>query len=192
DILWGGTGVFGAELMVDRWEVTDTSWATVSYCDVAGGEAGVYVGDGSTLTWVDGNLEVDPQFVDIDGPDGDSSTWADNDFHLAGASPCIDVGDPGFAPLVGETDLDGEARVQACRVDMGSDETTADPPSGDADEDDDVDLADFGAFQACFGLTIANPDAPGPCFCAFDFDDSGEIDLPDHVALLAALTGPGT
>ncbi|MCP4594130.1 MAG: DUF1565 domain-containing protein, partial [bacterium] len=87
DILWGGTGVFGAELMVDRWEVTDTSWATVSYCDVAGGEAGVYVGDGSTLTWGDGNLEVDPQFVDIDGLDGDSSTWADNDFHLAGASP---------------------------------------------------------------------------------------------------------
>ena len=35
----------------------------------------------------DGNVSVDPLFVDIDGPDDDITTMADNDWHLSGVSP---------------------------------------------------------------------------------------------------------
>ncbi|MCK4340696.1 MAG: right-handed parallel beta-helix repeat-containing protein [Phycisphaerae bacterium] len=40
-----------------------------------------------------GNIGVDPLFFDPDGPDNDPDTWADNDYRLAFASPCIDAGD---------------------------------------------------------------------------------------------------
>ncbi|MBN2051633.1 MAG: right-handed parallel beta-helix repeat-containing protein [Spirochaetales bacterium] len=35
----------------------------------------------------DGNVDTDPLFVDIDGPDGDITTMADNDWHLSASSP---------------------------------------------------------------------------------------------------------
>ena len=44
------------------------------------------------------------------------------DLHLNAASPAIDSGDPAFAAAAGETDMDGENRVQNARVDMGADE----------------------------------------------------------------------
>jgi len=45
-----------------------------------------------------------------------------SDFHLSASSPAIDKGNPNFVAAVGETDLDGDNRVQDQRVDMGSDE----------------------------------------------------------------------
>lgn len=42
--------------------------------------------------------------------------------HLSDLSHAINAGDPLFAPAVGETDIDGEARVQGGRVDIGADE----------------------------------------------------------------------
>lgn len=42
----------------------------------------------------EGNIGVDPLFVDPDGPDNDPDTYADNDYRLAPGSPCIDAGNP--------------------------------------------------------------------------------------------------
>lgn len=57
---------------------------TVSYSDIDGGESNIYVEPGSQLFWEEGNLEIDPLFVDM---------WS-GDFNLRWRSPCIDRGDP--------------------------------------------------------------------------------------------------
>jgi len=80
------------------------------------------IGDG-LCAGSEGVISLDPVFVDPNGPDANPNTWEDNDYHLQSTSPCINAGDPNFVPEAGETDIDGEPRVQQCRVDMGSDET---------------------------------------------------------------------
>ncbi len=59
---------------------------TVSYSDVEGDEAGLYVQDGFTLTWGDGNIDASPQFVD-------------SEFRLSPGSRCIDAGDSTAVPV---------------------------------------------------------------------------------------------
>ncbi|MDP7453789.1 MAG: right-handed parallel beta-helix repeat-containing protein, partial [Arenicellales bacterium] len=61
---------------------------TISYSLVENGQDSVDINDG-ILNWGDGNIDVDPMFVDT----------ANNDFTLQYTSPCIDAGDP---------DLDGD------------------------------------------------------------------------------------
>lgn len=63
-----------------------------------------------------GNTGQNPDMVDPDGADGVIGTLDDN-LHLRPTSPCVNRGDV-LAPD-GEIDLDGAARVQQCRVDMG-------------------------------------------------------------------------
>ncbi|GIW40950.1 MAG: hypothetical protein KatS3mg076_1527 [Candidatus Binatia bacterium] len=58
------------------------------------------------------SLFADPSLVDP----------ASGDLHLAQGSPALDAGDPAFAPAPGETDIDGEPRVNGVRVDVGADE----------------------------------------------------------------------
>ena len=53
-----------------------------------------------------------PQFSNISIPD----------LHLTESSPARDVGNPSFITGAGETDIDGENRVQNNQVDMGADE----------------------------------------------------------------------
>jgi hypothetical protein len=73
--------------------------ASVSYCNVQGGEGSVYVGDtGDVLIWGEGNIDADPRFV------------GNGDYHLSQVSPCIDAGtDAGVY-----TDLDGSSRPVDC------------------------------------------------------------------------------
>ena len=59
-----------------------------------------------------GLLNIDPLFVNA----------MTGDYHLSAGSPCIDAGDPSYVALPGETDIDGEARVQGAAIDLGSDE----------------------------------------------------------------------
>ena len=58
----------------------------------------------------------------------------------------------------------------------------------DADDDCDVDLADFLAFQTCFSGPGGSLD-PG-CEC-FDANDDGDADLGDFLDFQTAYTGPG-
>ena len=66
-------------------------------------------------TGQDGNISADPLFADR----------AEKDFHLSGESPCRDAGDDSVVQ-VGETDLDGNPRIQGPHVDIGAYEAT--PP----------------------------------------------------------------
>ncbi len=77
----------------------------------------------------EGNIDADPQFIqpgywDENGTPANlnDDIWIDGDYHLQSSSPCINAGDPAFTTDVIETDIDGEARIIAGRVDMGCDE----------------------------------------------------------------------
>jgi parallel beta-helix repeat protein len=75
----------------------DTSTPVINYCCIQD-----WLGGGT------GNFGDDPLLA----PDG---------FHLQPGSPCINAGDPS-ADYTGQTDIDGQPRVMAGRVDTGADE----------------------------------------------------------------------
>jgi hypothetical protein len=70
------------------------STASVSYCNVQGGEEKVIVGFSCTLDWGEGNIDEDPCFADpgywadkndpniIVEPDDPNALWIDGDYHL--------------------------------------------------------------------------------------------------------------
>ena len=85
---------------------------TVSYSDVEGGEAGVFVQSGFILNWGAGNIDRDPQFVEP----------GSGDYRLAAGSSCIDVGHNWGVPADG-TDLDSDGDTsELTPLDLG------DPP----------------------------------------------------------------
>ncbi|MHC5061765.1 MAG: right-handed parallel beta-helix repeat-containing protein, partial [Planctomycetota bacterium] len=122
-ILWGNTAFSGGnEIALSS--LTISSTINVAYCDVQGGQAGIY-GDigGNTINWGSGNIDTDPLFVDADGPDGIVGTEDDN-LRLSANSPCIDTGDSTAVTV--EHDLDGQPRIMdgddnsEAAVDMGA------------------------------------------------------------------------
>ena len=88
--------------------------ARVYYNNVYNNTENYRIGSPSTpldLTGVNGNMSIDPLFVDA----------ANGDFHLRPMSPCINAGDP-EGNYDGIIDIDGEPRVIEGRVDIGADE----------------------------------------------------------------------
>jgi hypothetical protein len=131
--LWSNTAILGNEIYLDAYYSSNSgieyiSEATVSYSDVEGGVDSVYVEPNSILNWGQGNIDADPCFVmlgywvDVNGTPADPNddVWVDGDYHLLWSSPCIDTGDPNYAPEPNETDLDGIPRVINNRIDMGA------------------------------------------------------------------------
>jgi len=58
----------------------------------------------------DGNITLDPRFVDPNGPDDSFSTYDDNDYHLLSDSPCVDAGTNSVLTPPG-LDMDGNLRI---------------------------------------------------------------------------------
>lgn len=82
-ILWASAG---REIMFGD-APTPSAVAVVTHTDAEGGADDVLVGNDGTLIWLDGNLDVDPRFVN-----GESG-----DYRLAADSECVDAGAPYFA-----------------------------------------------------------------------------------------------
>jgi len=114
-ILWGDTAPYASEVMVGALDYPTS--IQISYCDIQGGEQNVELAFGSSVTWGQGNIDLDPCFVNPDS----------NDYHLRPVSPCIDAGDPD-GDYTGQTDIDNEHRVMGGCVDMGADEYVSGPP----------------------------------------------------------------
>jgi hypothetical protein len=101
-IIWSSSAPLGATLYQ-----SGVGSVTVARCDVQGGSSGFALAAGSSLTYGPGNLDLDPLFVDIDGPDNNLLTLADNDYRLAAGSPCVDAGDNALVAL-DVVDIDGD------------------------------------------------------------------------------------
>ena len=129
----------------------------------------------------------DAAWIDDLAVTADNTTWTD----------IIALTDPGatstpWTPPAPGTDY--KVRVRSYTGTYGawddSDETftvSSDVGTGDCDDDGDVDLADFLAFQTCFTGPGGSLD-PG-CECA-DFNGDGDVDLQDFLSFQAAYTGP--
>jgi len=67
----------------------------------------------------EGNVALDPRFVDPDGPDDDPETYEDNDYRLSPDSGCIRRGQ-NEEWMSEAVDLDGNPRISFGTVDMGA------------------------------------------------------------------------
>jgi len=105
-IIRGNEAILGGSQIA----LLDVAAVTTSFCDVQGGEDGVYTENQCTVNWGQGNIDIDPFFADP----------CSNDYHLLPGSRCIHAGDPAYVPGNNETDLDGSQRVIAARIDMGA------------------------------------------------------------------------
>ncbi|UCE60225.1 MAG: hypothetical protein JSU63_00460 [Phycisphaerales bacterium] len=79
------------------------------------------------------NIDVDPLFVDPDGPDNDPDTWEDNDWRLLSGSSCIDSGNNSM--------LSSCARDLADNIRFMDDPATPDSGAGSAP------IVDMGAYE---------------------------------------------
>jgi hypothetical protein len=145
---------------------------------VEGGFAWAHIDPGATLDWGDGNIVVPPMFADPEN----------GDLHLVPGSPCIDAGDPSYA-APGLTDMDGEARVWAGRVDMGADEFGS-MRFGDMNCDGQIDAFDVEPFI----LALLDPNAyammhPGCEVQLADLNGDGAVDAFDVEPFVSALVG---
>ena len=62
----------------------DLASIMVSYCNIQGGQDDIITNDNVTVEWLDGNLDEDPLFADVEN----------GDFHLQEGSSCINAGNP--------------------------------------------------------------------------------------------------
>jgi parallel beta-helix repeat protein len=114
-VLWNNCASLGPEIWIGITAYPST--LSISYSDVKGGQASVFVDLGCTLNWGSGMVDADPLFADP----------LNNDYHLTVCSPCIDVGD-NRAPGIPGNDFDGELRIfdgnsdGIAVVDIGCDE----------------------------------------------------------------------
>jgi hypothetical protein len=111
-ILWNNSAPEGTEIWIGP-RSGDAATLTISYSDVKGGLASVYVDPGSTLNWGDGMIDEDPLFRNP----------GEDDFHLMAVvcddpddSPCIDAGSPDVNDLL--LDCDHGLGTEHC--DMGA------------------------------------------------------------------------
>ena len=110
-ILWNNTATNGANLYLAQDTYShQPSKATVEYCDVNQGSVSVYAPSGTSLTWGDGNISLDPLFTQP----------ARDIYRLSADSPCIDAGDPAYSVDEDAVDVDGFRRLFGDRVDMGA------------------------------------------------------------------------
>jgi len=108
-ILWSNSASKGAQIALKNGTFGPAS-LTISYGDVQGGEAAVYLEPGCMLNWGQGNINIDPCFADANNSDyhlkSQAGRWDANEGRWTKdevTSPCIDAGDPsspiGYEPF---------------------------------------------------------------------------------------------
>jgi hypothetical protein len=105
-ILWGETA---SPQFVAREVPGQDTVILFDHCDVEGGLRSIVITGGAKVMWENTNIDLDPLFIDP----------RQQDVHLGPGSPCIDAGQF-HEDEAGRLDLDGQPRIQNCRIDMGA------------------------------------------------------------------------
>lgn len=123
------------------------SFTSVTYSIVQGGYAGT------------GNIDADPQFIDIDGPDNIPGTL-DDDLRLSHRSPAIDAGNNSSLPA-DVTDLDGDGdTTEPIPLDLDGLPRFVDMPGVLDTGNGAVPIVDMGAYERSGDLWIAKRVSP--------------------------------
>lgn len=191
-IIWNCTTPLRLEDSDPKFNIPDRgAHVTVRYSDIKGGQAGASIsGSQSTLTWQEGNIDLDPLFADPL-----NAALSLRDYHLqsqtgrwnpatlawvtdAVTSPCIDAGDPA-------SDWTAELWPNGGRINMGgfggtpqasmSTNTAVGKPA-DIDQDGSVNLIDLARLAEVWMLDDR--------LTAANLDRTGSVDLAD-LALFA-------
>lgn len=144
--------VFGDQLAVVSpirvWGWVEVTKMTVSYSNIEGEQPEVWVDPDMILNWGDGNIDIDPNFVDTGQWDNSDTPTDPNDdifnvgnYHLLPVSGCIDAGDNSLIPVESTMDIDQEQRIFNDTVDIGADEVVTN--LADFNSDGTVDLVDL-------------------------------------------------
>ena len=136
----------------------------------------MWVDPGMQLHWGSGNIDVDPDFVDV-GYWDNSGTPSDpcddffvgGNFHLMVDSLCGDVGDNSRLPAESVVDIDGEERLFNGTVDIGADEIVTN--IFDLADDGIVDYADLAVLADEWLIDTGELET--------DFKTDGTIDFLD-------------
>jgi hypothetical protein len=97
----------------------------ISYCDIGAMAAQVVAYAPSSVNWGAGNIDADPMFVEAGLVDA-GGVFTEGDYSLLEGSPCIDMGDPAYVVLEGQTDVYGKQRLFGSVVDIGAAEFVVD------------------------------------------------------------------
>jgi hypothetical protein len=176
----GGMRVTGFNVTVDNsilWGNEHGGPTSVEQYGQLSGPAETTVSDSCVEDWSgqyagERTFGADPLFADPDGPDGDPSTWTDNDYRLAAGSPCIDAGDNGRVPAdVTDLDDDGDTDEPA-PLDLDGHQRFVDDPDQPDTGVGTPPLVDIGAYER-----------PGPP-CPADANGDGAVDADDLVTVI--------
>ena len=161
------------ELQDSPYEIEPGSHVTLLHSNVEGRETRTSISANSTITWGEGNIEVDPLFVDAEA----------GDFRLQATSMLIDAGTSDSAP---DTDMGGNARPCGEGIDIGAWEFGDCEPStgprfrrGDVNGDGQDDISD--AVKLLFFLFLEHEIG---CESSADVNDDGDLELGDVLYLL--------
>ena len=135
-------GINGSAVTLIDAESTD---ATIRHNNAWGNEGGDYVGMG-LITGMDGNIGMDPLFVEV-SVDGD---FSNDDLYLQHDSPCIGAGDPETAtPSIPEPDIGAFGLTAIPSIDEDGDGY---PPEAGGDCDDGDPTVHPGTDELCDGV----------------------------------------
>ncbi|MHC4676799.1 MAG: right-handed parallel beta-helix repeat-containing protein, partial [Planctomycetota bacterium] len=147
---------------IRKWPWAEHTEMTISYCNIEGGQDGIFVDMDCILHWGNGNTDPDPNFVDP-GYWNDANTPADpNDdffvtgnYHLLPISGCIDVGDNSSVPsdmgadelVTNPADFNTDGIVDYFDIEIMTNEwLSSGGLQSDLYEDDFIDFADYAMF----------------------------------------------
>jgi hypothetical protein len=157
----------------------DNGQASITYCDVQGGQTGIY-DPCEHLVWGQGNIDANPYFTSFD-PNGDPNIW---DFHLQSAygrwdqnsqtwvtdsntSLCIDAGDP-------NSDWSSEPWPNGKRINIGAYGGTTQASKNGNPADFNIDnLVNFADFAQIAKQWLAEQT------CIEDLNNDGEVNFAD-------------
>ncbi len=212
-ILWGNTAAHGAQIAVgDPLEPSNPpAGATVSYSDLAGGEASVHVSPGCVLNWSTGNLSSNPLFIsgyhlsNTDAGDDATSSCVDAGSDLAetlklnrystrtDSAPDAEIVDMGYhyRPQTSLCDCDMDGIVDTLDLAImfsywleDQCEMSYDCEGADTDLDSDVDLVDFATCTEIYAPADKMPPTPNPSL--WETEPSVYPQIPGSVLMRAA------